>query len=67
MASSTLEGLLSHYQSFVIAQSVPTTYQAGVRALQQFCTHYAISAFPASPLTLYSFAATWLAEYHIRS
>ena len=55
MADPTLEGLLSHYQSLGVAQSILRTYQAGVRALQQFCTHYAIAAFPASLLTLCCF------------
>ena len=52
MANPTLEGLFSHCQSLGVARSTCRTYQAGVRALQQFCTHYAIATFPASPLTL---------------
>ena len=52
MADPILEGLLSHYQSLGVAQSTCRTYQDGVRALQQLCTHYAIADFPASPLTL---------------
>jgi len=52
MANPTLEGLLSHYQSLGVAPSTRRTYQAGVRALQQFCNQYTIPAFPASPLTL---------------
>ena len=52
MADPALEGLLSYYQSLVVAQSTRRTYQAGVRALQQFCTWYAIVLYPASSLTL---------------
>ena len=52
MADPALEGFLSCYQSLGVAQSTRRTYQTGVRALQQFCTQYAIAAFPASPLTL---------------
>ena len=48
----TLTYLLSNYQSLGVAQSTHRTYQAGVRALQQFCTQYAVVPFPASPLTL---------------
>jgi len=52
MANPTLEGLLSHYQSLGVAPSMRRTYQAGVRALQQFCNHYTVLAFPALPLLL---------------
>lgn len=52
MADPALKRLLSYYQSLGVSQSTHRTYQAGVRALQQFCTQYAIAAFPASPLTL---------------
>ena len=52
MANPALEGLLNRYQSLGVAQSTRRTYQAGVRALQQFCTLYAIAAFPALPLNL---------------
>ena len=52
MADPALEGLLSYYQSLGVAQSTRRTYQAGVRALQKFCTQYAVVPFPASPLTL---------------
>ena len=38
MADPALEGLLSYYQSLGVTQSTRRTYQAGVRALQQFCT-----------------------------
>ena len=55
MVDPTLEGLLSHYQSLGVTQSTRKTYQTVDRALQQFCTHYAIATFPAPPLTLYYF------------
>ena len=55
MVDPSLEGLLSPYQSLGVAQSTCKTYQIVERDLQQFCTHYAIAAFPASPLTLYYF------------
>ena len=61
MADPAIEGLLSHYQSLVV-QSTRTTYQAGVRALQEFCTHYATAAFPTSPLTYATSAATYVAS-----
>ena len=52
MADPAFEGLLNHYQSLGVAPSTRRTYQAGVRALQQFCNRYTVTAFPASPLTL---------------
>ena len=52
MADPALEGLLNYYQSLGVAQSTRRTYQAGVRALQQFCTQYTVVPFPVSPLTL---------------
>ena len=52
MADPALEGLLCHFQSLGVAQSICRTYQAGVRCFQIFCTQYAIAAFPTLPLTL---------------
>ena len=52
MANPALEGLLIYYQSLGVAQATRRTYQAEMRALQQFCTRYAIVPFPASSLTL---------------
>ena len=54
MANPALEGLLSHYQRLGVATSthVQQTYQAGIKALHQFCAQYTILPFPASPLTL---------------
>ena len=58
MASPILEGLLSHYQSLGVATSTRRTYQAGVRAFQQFCYQYGIPSIPASPLTLRYFCCS---------
>jgi len=52
MADPVLEGLLSHYQRLRVATSTRRTYQAGIKALHQFCAQYTILLFPASPLTL---------------
>ena len=58
MASPILEGLLSHYQSLGVATSTRQTYQAGIRAFQQFCYQYGIPSIPASPLTLHYFCCS---------
>ena len=58
MASPALEGLLSHYQSLGVAASTRQTYQAGIRAFQQFCYQFAIPSIPASPLTLRYFCCS---------
>ena len=59
MASPILEGLLSHYQSLGgVATSTHRTYQAGIRAFQQFCYQYGIPSIPASPLTLRYFCCS---------
>ena len=55
MASPLLERLLHHYQQLGVAPSTRRTYPAEVRALQQFCKHFNIKPFPASPLTLHYF------------
>ena len=69
MANPALKRLLSHYQFLGVAQSTCRTYQAGVRAFQQFCTHYAIIAFPASPLIPRYFCyyiASWMSYKTIK-
>ena len=52
MANPALEGLLSYYQRLGVATSTQRTYQAGIKALHQFCAQYTILPFPASSLTL---------------
>ena len=44
--------LFSNYQRLGVATSTRQTYQAGIKALHQFCAQYTILPFPASPLTL---------------
>ena len=58
MASPIFEGLPSHYQSLGVATSTHQTYQAGVRAFQQFCYQFEIPSIPASPLTLHYFCCS---------
>ena len=47
MADPALEGLLSHYQRLGVATSTWPTYQAGIKALHQFCAQYTILPLPS--------------------